>query len=71
MMSVHAMTTEEKKKLEELLKNYDPTPIEYDPEVDGDEEHLIRDQLLVKKEEIKDVITKLKEKQRQDRKVRR
>lgn len=65
------MNTENAKTLEELLKNYDAAPIEYDPEVDGDEEHLIRDQLLQKKEELKDVITKLKEKQRNDRKVRR
>lgn len=65
------MSTEKTKTLEELLKEYDPTPLEYDPEVDGDKEHLIRDQLLQKKEELKDVITKLKEKNRGDRKVRR
>ncbi len=35
--------------LEDLLKNYDPSPLEYDPDVDGDEEHLIRDDLLKKK----------------------
>jgi len=57
--------------LEELLKNYDPTPLEYDPEVDGDKEHLIRDDLLSEKERLKDVVTKLKEKHRGDRKVRR
>ncbi len=57
--------------LEELLKNYDPTPLEYDPEVDGDKEHLIRDELLSEKERLKDVVTKLKEKHRGDRKVRR
>ncbi len=57
--------------LEEMLKNYDPTPLEYDPEVDGDEEHLIRDELLKKKEELKDVVSRLKEKQRASRKVRR
>ncbi len=57
--------------LEEMLKNYDPTPLEYDPEVDGDEEHLIRDELLKKKEELKDVVSRLKEKQRESRKVRR
>lgn len=59
------------KTLEELLKNYDPTPIEFDPSVDGDEEHLIRDDLLAHKEQLKNVIDKLKEKQRGDRKVRR
>ncbi len=57
--------------LEEMLKNYDPTPLEYDPQVDGDEEHLIRDELLKKKEELKDVVSRLKEKQRESRKVRR
>jgi hypothetical protein len=57
--------------LEEMLKDYDPTPMEYDPEVDGDEEHLIRDELLKKKEELKDVVSRLKEKQRESRKVRR
>lgn len=59
------------KTLEELLKNYNPEPLEYDPEVDGGDEYLIRDELLKKKEELKDVITKLKEKQREDKKVRR
>ncbi len=59
------------KTLEELLKDYDATPIQFDPAVDGDEEHLIRDDLLKEKERIKDVITKLKEKNRGDRKVRR
>lgn len=65
------MNDEKPKTLEELLKNYDPSPMEYDPNIDGDEEHLIRDQLLEQKEQLKDVITKLKEKQRLDRKVRR
>lgn len=57
--------------LEEMLKNYDPSPVEYDPQIDGDEEHMIRDELLKKKEELKDVVTLLKEKQRSHRKVRR
>jgi hypothetical protein len=57
--------------LEDLLKNYDPSPVEFDPAVDGGDEHLIRDDLLREKERIKDVITKLKEKQRETRKVRR
>lgn len=65
------MKNEKPLTLEEMLKNYDPSPIEYDPEIDGDEEHLIRDELLKKKEELKDVVTLLKEKQRQHRKVRR
>ena len=57
--------------LEEMLKNYSPEPLEYDPEIDGGDEFLIREQLLKKKEELKDVVTKLKEKQREMRKVRR
>lgn len=59
------------KTLEELLKNYAPEPLEYDPEIDGGDEFLIRDQLLEEKERLKDVVTKLKEKQRETRKVRR
>lgn len=59
------------KTLEELLKNYTPEPLEYDPEIDGGDEFLIRDQLLEEKERLKDVVTKLKEKQRESRKVRR
>jgi len=59
------------KTLEELLKNYNPEPLEYDPEIDGGDEFLIRDQLLEEKERLKDVVTKLKEKQRETRKVRR
>lgn len=59
------------KTLEEMLKNYNPEPLEYDPEIDGGDEYLIRDELLKKKEELKDVVTKLKEKQREARKVRR
>ncbi|MFZ2891313.1 hypothetical protein [Sulfuricurvum sp.] len=57
--------------LEEMLKNYTPEPLEYDPEIDGGDEFLIRDQLLEEKERLKDVVTKLKEKQREARKVRR
>ncbi len=57
--------------LEEMLKNYNSEPLEYNPEVDGDDEHLIREDLLKKKEELKDVVSKLKEKQRESRKVRR
>lgn len=56
---------------EELFKDWKPETVEYDPEVDGDEEHPIRDELLKEKEELKDVITRLKQKNRGDRKVRR
>ena len=65
------MSTEQTKTLEELLLEYDSSPINYDPSVDGDEEHLIRDDLLKEKERMKDVVTKLKEKNRGERKVRR
>lgn len=59
------------KTLEELLKNYDPTPVEFDPAIDGGDEHLIRDDHLAEKERLKSVVDKLKEKQRENRKVRR
>ncbi|MFY9142966.1 hypothetical protein [Sulfuricurvum sp.] len=70
-MTGDTMDAANAKTLEELLKNYKPEPLEYDPEVDGGDEYLIRDELLKKKEELKDVVTKLKEKQRNERKVRR
>lgn len=65
------MNAEQTKTLEERLKEYDSSLITYDPLIDGDEEHLIRDDLLKEKERRKDVITKLKEKNRGERKVRR
>lgn len=63
----------EKKKptAEELFKDWKPETVEYDPEVDGSEEHKVRDELLSEKERLKEAITKLKEKKRGDRKVRR
>ncbi len=61
----------EGKSIEELLKNYVPETMYYDPKVDGGDEHLIRDELLSEKERLKDVITRLKQKNRGDRKVRR
>jgi hypothetical protein len=66
-------TETEKKKpsAEELFKDWKPEVVEYDPDVDGSEEHMIRDKLLSEKERLKEVITKLKEKNRGDRKVRR
>jgi hypothetical protein len=70
-MTGDTMDAANAKTLEELLQNYTPEPVEYDPEIDGGDEYLIRDELLKKKEELKDVVTKLKEKQRNDRKVRR
>ncbi len=60
-----------KEEIEKLLGTYTPESVEYDPEVDGSDEHKIRDALMEEKEELKDVITKLKEKNRGTRKVRR
>lgn len=65
------MSKEEKSKKEDPFKDYVPETVEYDPEVDGGEEHLVRDELLAEKERLKDVITRLKEKNRGNRKVRR
>lgn len=65
------MSTEPSPTLEELLKNYDPKPVEYDPAIDGGDEHLIREDHLAEKERLKTVVDKLKEKQRENRKVRR
>jgi hypothetical protein len=68
---VIAMNNDKTQTLEKMLKNYSPEPLEYDPEIDGGDEFLIRDQLLEEKERLKDVVTKLKEKQRESKKVRR
>ena len=64
----------EKKKQtpkDDPFKDYVPETVEYDPEIDGGEEHLVREELLEEKERLKDVITRLKEKNRGNRKVRR
>ncbi len=53
------------------FKDYVPEVVEYDPDVDGGDEHMVREDLLAEKERLKDVITKLKEKNRGNRKVRR
>ncbi|RUM62399.1 MAG: hypothetical protein DSZ03_06940 [Sulfurimonas sp.] len=42
----------EKKKSEDPFKDYQPEVIEYDPAVDGDEEHNIRDEHLSEKEKL-------------------
>lgn len=65
------MSNDKPKPETDPFKDYVPETVEYDPEVDGGEEHLIRDELLEEKERLKDVITKLKEKNRGNRKVRR
>jgi len=61
----------EGKSLDELLRDYVPETMYYDPEIDGGDEHMIRDAHLSEKERLKDVITRLKQKNRGDRKVRR
>jgi hypothetical protein len=60
-----------KEEIEAMLKNYQPETVEYDPEIDGGDEHKVRDERLKEKDELKDVITRLKEKNRGTRKVRR
>lgn len=57
--------------IEEKYKNYVPEIMKYDPAIDGDENYNIRDEMLSEKERLKDVITKLKEKNRGNRKIRR
>ena len=57
--------------IEEKYANYVPEIMKYDPKVDGDATYNIRDEMLSEKERLKDVITKLKEKNRGDRKIRR
>lgn len=58
-------------KIDDPFKDYVPIVVEYDEAVDGSEEHLVRDKLLDEKERIKELITKRKEANRGDRKVRR
>jgi hypothetical protein len=60
-----------KEEIEAMLNDYKPETVEYDPEVDGSDEHKIRDEHLAEKEKLKEVITRLKEKNRGNRKVRR
>ena len=61
----------EKQTAQERFKDYIPEVMHYDPEVDGGSEHLIREDLLSEKERLKAIITKRKEANRGDRKVRR
>lgn len=60
-----------KEEIEKMLGEVKPEQLEYDPEVDGGDEYKIRDELFKEKEKLKDIITRLKEKNRGDRKVRR
>ena len=61
----------DKKTSKELFKDYVPEIMYYDAKVDGGSDHLIREELLSEKERMKDVINRLKQKERGDRKVRR
>jgi len=61
----------DKEETQKLFKDYVPEVMYYDPEVDGGSEHLIREDLLSEKERLKKLITKRKEANRGDRKVRR
>lgn len=65
------MSNAKKPSAAELFKDYKPETVTYNPEEDGGDEFLHRDELLKEKEKLKDVITRLKEKNRGDRKVRR
>lgn len=65
------MSDQKKNPEADPSQDYVPEVMEYDPEVDGGDEHLVRDELLAEKERLKDVITRLKEKNRGNRKVRR
>jgi len=65
------MDKKKKTPKDDPFKDYVPEVVEYDPEIDGGEDHLIREDLLAEKERLKDAITRLKEKNRGDRKVRR
>lgn len=56
-----------KKKEEEKkdpFKDWVPEVVEYDEEIDGGGEHLVRDELLAKKEELAESIMKMKNKRR-------
>jgi len=62
---------EKKQRAQELFKDYIPEVMHYNPDVDGGNDHLIREDLLSEKERMKALITKRKEANRGDRKVRR
>lgn len=65
------MSNEKKIPAEELFKDYKPVVVEYDPEVDGDDEHLLRDDLLSEKERLHELINARKQANRGERRVRR
>lgn len=68
---IEGMSKENQTPQNDPSKDYVPETMEYDPEIDGGDEHLIRDDLLAEKERLKDAITRLKAKNRGNRKVRR
>lgn len=59
------------KRNTDQYSDYKPEIIEYDPEVDGGDEHLERDEHLKTKEKLYDLINNRKKDNRGDRKVRR
>ena len=63
------MEKKNKPSAEELFKDYVPESVEYDPDIDGSDEHMIRDDHLAQKEQLKDTLTKLKEKKRGNKKA--
>ena len=54
------LSEEKKLSIQEMLKNYQPEILEYDPEVDGSDEHLIREEHLSTKEALVEKIRKAK-----------
>lgn len=54
------ISLEKKQSIEEMLKNYTPEILNYDPEVDGSDEHLVREEHLSTKEALVEQIKKAK-----------
>lgn len=54
------LSEEKKLSIKEILKDYVPEILEYDPEVDGSDEHLIREVHLSTKEALVEKIRKAK-----------
>ena len=64
MYKIYFMSKKKDEKKEDLFKDWVPQVVEYNEEVDGGGEHLIRDELLAQKEELIDTIMKMKNKRR-------
>ena len=60
-----------KKDAKDIYKDYVPEVMDYDPEVDGGSEHLIREDLLSEKDRLRELITKRKMAIKGDNRVRR